>query len=185
MLKQLYDNKLKFSKCYKRRNEEENNCDDDGNFDVDTKSFKSAKEQLMLDSTKQQQQQPHQQQQQQQSNYYSLAKRPMNNPPAKFEIFNVCLKKYCQEIIKSVNTASLRRGVHSKFNLPIRSNEEESNQQNFGQSNGNSSCLSNNQSKGVQGAEIASLKNIDQKLVEIIMSEVEISLHINQFLNSH
>ncbi|CAF0714983.1 unnamed protein product [Brachionus calyciflorus] len=132
----------RFTKCYKRRNEDEKEkIDDDGNFEVDTGAFKSAREQLILDSTKQQNQP--QQQQQQQSNNYSM-KRPMNNPPAN-------------------NPA--KRGVHSKFNLPIRNNNDDQN------SNQNQSNM-NQKMNSQPGTEIESLKNIDQKLIEIIMSEV-------------
>lgn len=64
------------SKCYKRRNEDEGKQENDGNYEIDTNVFKSAKEQLLLDGAKQNQLN------QQQNNNYSTAKRPMNNPPA-------------------------------------------------------------------------------------------------------
>ena len=57
--------------------------------------------------------------------------------------------------------------MHSKFNLPIRNNNDDQN------SNQNQSNMNMNQNKNAPtGAEIESLKNIDQKLIDIIMSEV-------------
>lgn len=61
-----------------------------------------------------------------------------------------------------------RRGVHSKFNLPLRNNNDDqaSNQSNYLNQN------KNNQPGN--STEIEGLKNIDQKLIEIIMSEVKL-----------
>jgi hypothetical protein len=61
-------------KCYKRRNEDEEEPVDNENMS-DSNPFKSAKEQLLIESTKQSNQN------QNQSSGYSLAKRPMNNLP--------------------------------------------------------------------------------------------------------
>lgn len=52
--------------------------------------------------------------------------------------------------------------MHSKFNLPIRSNDQDD----------SANKNQNIQNKNPQSAEIESLKNMDQKLIDIIMSEV-------------
>ncbi len=48
--------------------------------------------------------------------------------------------------------ASGGSGIHKKFNLPIRSNEEDN------------SNAKNNDQRNLQSQELASLKNIDQKV---------------------
>ena len=56
-----------------------------------------------------------------------------------------------------------RGGIHSKFSCPIRSENDDSNAQ-------YSNETANNQNQNV---DMSHLKNIDQKLIEIIQSEVE------------
>jgi SpoVK/Ycf46/Vps4 family AAA+-type ATPase len=91
----------------------------------------------------------------------------------------------------------LRRGVHSKFNLPLRQNDDISNQSNQngrfnynnnnnnggggggtisnGQNNANN-CLSPELSEALailgKDIDLSKLKNIEPKLIEIIASEV-------------
>ncbi len=129
-------------KCYKRRNEDEQiNKADYENVDMSTIPFKSAREQLMINDAKNGQKPSTELNNQ-------AAKRPMitsnhtNNNAA-------------------ANNAPAKRGIHTKFNLPIRSNEEEKNNNKQQNSCGN-----------LQAAELSALKNIDQKLIDIITSEV-------------
>jgi hypothetical protein len=70
-----------------------------------------------------------------------------------------------------------RRGIHSKFNLPIPKNNEEQKQPVAGQSN----CYGsggNGGNAGIPGApelndlDMSKMKNIEPKLIETIMSEV-------------
>ena len=65
-------------------------------------------------------------------------------------------------------------GIHKKFNLPMPKNDEE-------KSNNNNNNMQNNQDQNMQ--ELANVKNIDQKLIDTIMSEVNYDLEtLNFFL---
>lgn len=85
-------------------------------------------------------------QQPQQNTQSSQAKRPMNNMPA-----------------RGGNGGGGGTGIHKKFNLPMPKNDEE-------KSNNNNNNMQNNQDQNMQ--ELANVKNIDQKLIDTIMSEV-------------
>ena len=61
-----------------------------------------------------------------------------------------------------INIYSSRGGVHGKFNCPIRSNSDEASSNQQQQTN-------ENQTNNV---DMTNLKHIDQKLIEIIQSEV-------------
>ncbi len=64
--------------------------------------------------------------------------------------------------------------MHGKFNLPIR-DESSQNDNNNMMMNKNNSISNNNNATNInnnQSAELSYLKNIDQKLIEIIQNEV-------------
>lgn len=65
-----------------------------------------------------------------------------------------------------------RRGVHSKFSLPIRSNEEDNSSNQNNNSNYQNKINPNNNNNESNNIDMANMKNIDQKLIDIIMSEV-------------
>ena len=58
-----------------------------------------------------------------------------------------------------MNANQPRRGLHGKFNLPIRQNDEETQRQQQQQSN-------------LANLDMSKMKNIDPKLIEVITSEV-------------
>ena len=73
---------------------------------------------------------------------------------------------------------SNRRGVHGKFSLPIRSQNDDNNcsgnESNGYQNRNNSNQQQTNQqtNQSNQNIDMSNMKNIDQKLIEIIQSEV-------------
>ncbi len=129
-------------------------------MDTSLTPFRSAYEQMLSNNNKKnnneyQPPQPAQSMQPQQTTSYPVPKRPMTS-------LNSGMNNNNNNNNNNGNNVNQRAGVHKKFNLPIRGNNDDQ-----AQNDRNMKQNSNDQNQPEY------LKNIEPKLIEIIENEVK------------